>query len=95
MSCLEAPKIGIPDIPGLDLLLGDIALATPGLSAELCCKIELPSIPIPIPLGAIFALLRASVPSSTALDTALAALDTAVKVLNGLLDQLSFDCPLD
>ncbi len=94
MSCIAAPKIGIPDIPGLSLLLGDITIPTPGINVKLCCDFDLlSSIPIPIPLGSL--LKTAMLAGGDAVMTVLALLDDAIETLNDGLDLLSFDCPLD
>ena len=93
MSCITAPKIPIASIPGLSLLLGDISIAPPDLSANLCCQISIPLPPVVIPIGSALGTLKTASPA--ALETTLATINTTIEQINTLLDQLSFDCPLD
>ncbi len=94
MSCIEVPHIGIPDIPGLSLLLGDISL-TPSIGGNLCCKFELPIPAIIIPLGTLLYGLATVTSGGSNVDSLLATLDTIVKTINTLLDLLPFECPLN
>lgn len=95
MSCIAAPHIGIPDVPGLSLLLGDITVQPPGVSAGLCCKIELQLPPVILPIGTILGLLAVGIGGGAAVDAILTTIDQVVSTVNELLDELTFDCPLD
>lgn len=91
MACLQVPKLGIPDIPGLSLLLGPITIGAPGVNIDFCCKLDLrvPGFPITIPINVALTTLG---PTS---DAILASIQSAVDQLNTYLDQLTIDCPLD
>lgn len=97
MSCIAAPKISIGDIPGLSLLLGDISIDLPDFNSKLCCEIDIPIPPIPIPIGAILKglLTDPTGAGATTVETVMTTIKTIQDTLNALLDQLSFDCPLD
>lgn len=90
MACLSAPAIPYP--PGLSLLLPDLVLSPPSLEVDLCCHFETPPIPgfpIILPLGAILGPLSATV------DAIMAVIATVIDLLNALLDELQFSCPLE
>ncbi len=93
MSCVKAPSL--PDISAaIAILLPDLSLSIPDLSADFCCTFELPiAFTAALPLGAILAAIETALPGAIA--TILAAINLAVTDLNDLLDQLQFDCPLD
>jgi hypothetical protein len=91
MPCIAAPKVPYP--PGLSLLLPTIAIPSPSLGIKLCCTFKTPAIPgfpIILPLGQIL-------PSGAAqaIQAVQAVIVQAVDQLNALLDQLTFDCPLE
>ncbi len=93
MSCITAPRIPILSVPGLSLLLGDISIDPPDLSINLCCQIDIPIPPIVIPIGTALGTLKLAAPA--ALETTFATINSAIEQVNTLIDQLSFDCPLD
>ncbi len=97
MSCIEVPHIGIPDIPGLSLLLGDISIPGPDLGINFCCKFDLPipGFPIILPLGTLLNTLAANPGQSAVVEAILTTLDQIVSTINTLLDQLPFECPLN
>ena len=94
MSCIAAPKIGLVDVPGLPLLLGDISIPTPSIAGSFCCDFDLlDSIPITIPLGAILGPLM--IAGGDAFLAVIVAIDEVIQTINDGLDLVSFDCPLD
>lgn len=97
MSCISAPKIGIGDIPGLSLLLGDISIDLPDINSKLCCEVNLITPPIPVPIGTVLKglLTDPSGAGATTVETVMTTIKTVQDTLNTLLEQLSFDCPLD
>ncbi len=93
MACIAAPHIGLPD---LGLSLPTIALPPiplPGIS--LCCTLQLPPIPTYI-INAAIALIISLIPGlGKVLQPVLALLMKAIAIINGILDQLTFSCPLN
>ncbi len=93
MACLSAPHISLAD---LGLSLPAIALPPiplPGVS--LCCTLQLPPIPTYL-INQLIALAMSLIPGlGKVLQPVLAILMQAIGIINGILDQITFSCPLD
>lgn len=90
MPCVAAPTLPLP--PGLDALLPVLVLSpppAPGLN--FCCTFEVPPIPgtpIILPLGSVPGM-------AVILQPVLTVIMAIIDLLNALLDELQFSCPLD
>lgn len=93
MSCIEVPHIGLPD---LGLTLPPIALppiVLPGFN--LCCTLQLPPIPTYL-INQAIAIIISLIPGlGKVLQPVLALLMKALAIINGILDQITFECPLN
>jgi len=93
MPCINVPHIGLSD---LGLALPSIALPPiqlPGIS--LCCTFQLPPIPTYL-INAVIALAISLIPGlGKVLQPVLAILMKAIAVINAILDQITFKCPLN
>jgi hypothetical protein len=91
MPCLAAPRL--PPPPGLSLLLPTLVIPSPSVGITFCCKLTTPNVPgfpLVIPLG-----LLIPAGGAVAMAAVVAVINEAVDQVNALLDQLSFECPLD
>ncbi len=93
MPCISVPHVGLPD---LGITLPTIALPPiplPGIT--LCCSFQLPPIPTYL-VNAVIALAMSLIPGlGKVLQPVLAILMKAIAVINGILDQITFSCPLN
>jgi hypothetical protein len=97
MSCIAVPRIPLADVPGLNILLGDITIDPPDLNSKLCCEVNLIIPPIPIPIGSIIMGLLADPTGSgvSTLTTAVGIINEAIEQINAIIALIDFDCPLD
>ncbi len=93
MPCISVPNVSLPD---LGISLPTIALPPiplPGLS--LCCTVQLPPIPTYL-VNQIIALAISAIPGlGKVLQPVLAILMKALAIINSILDQITFSCPLN
>lgn len=89
MSCVSAPQLGIPS--GLDFFLPTLSLSAALPGANLCCNFEPPPIP-----GSPFILPLGLIPGiAVVLQPLMAVIMPIIDLLNALLDELQFSCPLE
>lgn len=93
MACIDAPHVSLAD---LGLSLPTITLPPvqlPGVS--LCCTAQLPPIPTYL-VNQVIALAMSLIPGlGKILQPVLAILMRVIAVINGILDQITFSCPLN
>ncbi len=88
MPCVAAPSVPLPD---LSLLLPELDLSPPTLGITFCCKFETPPVP-----GTPIILSIGLLPGiAVVLQPVMAVIMIAIDLLNALLDELQFACPLE
>ena len=93
MACISVPHVSFDDL-GITLPAIELPpLPTPGV--KLCCTAQLPPIPTYL-LNQAIALAMSLIPSlGKVLQPVLAILMQAIGIINGILDQITFSCPLN
>ncbi len=93
MACIAVPHVSLDDL-GITLppiTLPDVPL--PGVN--FCCSAQLPPIPMYL-VNALIALVTSLIPGlGKVLQPVLIILMKAVAIINGILDLLTFSCPLN
>ncbi len=92
MACLAAPHVSFAD---LGLTLPTITLPSPQIGITICCSVQLPPIPTYL-VNQLIALAMSLIPGlGKVLQPVLAILMQAIGIINGILDQITFSCPLN
>lgn len=93
MSCVNVPHVGLGDI---GLSLPPISLGLPSVTLGLCCKFSTPTLVNMATVNLAIANVFALVPGlSTVLQPVMAIIAAYIDIVNGLLDQITFSCPLN
>lgn len=92
MPCINAPNVSLAS---LGLSLPTIALPPIQLGLTVCCTFQLPPLPTYL-VNQALVLVTSLLPAiGKLLQPVLAILMKAIAIMNAILDQITFSCPLN